>query len=284
VKNVSVVIPAFNRRDMLAQAVESVLAQDYIRNSEKKEIFELVVVDDGSNDGTRNMLQQYGTMVRCIAQNRAGVSAARNRGLKETSGRYVAFLDSDDLWAEDKLSIQMNYLSTFPDAAMCYTEEIWQRDGRVVNSGRRHRKHSGWMFERVLPLCLLSLSSALFRRDVFERIGTFDESLPACEDYDFGIRLAHSYPWHLINKPLIIKRGGHPDQLSGAFPAMDVFRIRALLKALDMDLSQGQRRSVRAMIVQKSRVLAQGFTKRNKQADAAYYQDLIQQFQMEEER
>ena len=269
---------------MLAQAVDSVLAQDYMRNSEKMDNVELVVVDDGSNDGTRDMLQQYGTMVRCISQKRAGVSAARNRGLKETSGRYVAFLDSDDLWAEDKLSIQMNYLTTFPDAAMCYTEETWQRDGRVVNSGLRHRKHSGWMFERVLPLCLLSLSSALFRRDVFERIGTFDESLPACEDYDFGIRLAHSYPWHLINKPLIIKRGGHPDQLSRAFPAMDVFRVRALLKALDMDLSQGQRRSVRAMIVQKSRVLAQGFTKRNKQADAAYYQDLIQQFQKEEER
>ncbi|MFH1944310.1 MAG: glycosyltransferase [Acidobacteriota bacterium] len=283
-KTVSVVIPTFNRRDMLAQAVDSVLAQDYVRNSGNRDGFELVVVDDGSNDGTWDMLQQYGTLIRCIRQSRGGVSAARNRGLKETSGRFVAFLDSDDLWTADKLSIQMNYMTTFPDAAMCYTEETWLRDGRVVNSGRRHRKHSGWIFNSVLPLCFLSLSSALFRRDVFERIGIFDEDLPACEDYDFGIRLAHSYPWHLINKPLIIKRGGHPDQLSRAFAAMDVFRIRALKKALDMDLSQKQRRCVRDVIVQKSRVLAQGFTKRNKQADAAYYRNLIQQFQIEEER
>jgi len=282
VKIVSVVIPTYNRRALLEQAVESVLAQD--TDGIPGEAVELVVVDDGSTDGTREMLQRYGTAVRCVTQNRSGVSAARNRGLKETSGRFVAFLDSDDLWMKDKLSIQLSFMKTFPDAVMCYTEEIWQRNGRVVNSGKRHRKESGWVFQHVLPLCLLSLSSALFRRDVFDRIGNFDEDLPACEDYDFGIRLAHSYPWHLIDKPLIIKRGGHSDQLSHAFPAMDVFRVRVLIKALGMDLSKDHRQHVEDLIVFKSRILAQGFIKRNKPEEAAYYRNLIQTYGKEEDR
>ena len=129
----------------------------------------------------------------------------------------------------------MSYMEAFPKAMICYTEEVWVRNGVFVNPRKKHKKHSGWIFEKVLPLCLLSLSSALFRREVFEVVGSFDESMPACEDYDLGIRLAHKFPIHLIDLPLIVKRGGHADQLSRQFWGMDRFRVYALEKALEMD-------------------------------------------------
>jgi GT2 family glycosyltransferase len=144
-----------------------------------------------------------------------------------------------------------------------------------VNPKKRHQKYSGWIFDKVLPLCLISLSSALFRREVFEEIGLFDEDFPVCEDYDFGIRLAYQYPVYFLTRPLIIKRGGHEDQLSRRYWGMDRFRIKALEKALAMGLLPHQRDLVRAEIIKKSQVLAKGFTKRGKTTEAEKYRKLI---------
>ncbi|MFQ6110097.1 MAG: glycosyltransferase family 2 protein, partial [Candidatus Aminicenantales bacterium] len=193
-------------------------------------------------------------------------------------------LDSDDLWRKDKIGVQMGFMKAFPDAKVCYTDEIWIRQGVFVNPRKKHRKYSGWIFDKVLPLCLISLSSALFRRDVFEEIGGFDEGLPACEDYDFGIRLARKYPVHFIPKPLIIKRGGHPDQLSRKYWGMDRFRIHALEKALQMDLTSEQERLVRQEIVRKSEIVAKGFMKRNRNAEARKYLTLIEKYKESEEK
>ena len=145
------------------------------------------------------------------------------------------------------------------------------RKGVFVNPKNRHRKYSGWIFDKVLPLCLLSLSSALFRREVFDEVGCFDESLPACEDYDLGIRLAHRYPIHFIDSFLITKRGGHADQLSKKYWGMDRFRVKALEKALLLDLTPHQQELVKREIVVKSRVLADGFEKRGKTEEANTY-------------
>jgi len=275
---ISVIIPTYNRAAQLSEAVESVLDQDYLKNKEQVSRFELLVVDDGSTDNTREIVSSFGDSLSYIYSEHRGVSATRNLGLLQARGEYVAFLDSDDLWKKDKLSIQMNYMKTFPHAVMCYTEETWIRNGRFVNPRHKHRKYSGMVFDKVLPLCLLSLSSALFRRGVFEEIGVFDEDLPACEDYDLGIRLAHKYPWHLISKPLILKRGGHSDQLSRQFHSMDVFRIRALEKALSLDLASEQKKQVYREIVIKSRVLVAGLKKRNKHEEMLYYQSLIDKY------
>jgi GT2 family glycosyltransferase len=172
----------------------------------------------------------------------------------------------------------MNYLKTFPMAVMCCTGEEWIRRGVFVNPRQKHRKHSGWIFDKVLPLCLLSLSSALFRRKVFEEIGSFDENLPACEDYDFGIRLAQRYPYHFIDRPLIIKRGGHPDQLSHKYDCMDAFRIYALDKALSLDLTPDQRSQVIQEIVIKCRILMNGFKKRKKNEEYEKYARLLTKY------
>lgn len=272
---ISIIIPTFNRASFLQEAIHSVFNQDYFCGREPRKTFELIIVDDGSTDGTGKIVEDFGDRLLYIRQRHRGVSAARNAGLDLVRGEYIAFLDSDDLWKAQKLSVQMSLMETLPRTQLCYTDEIWMRKGVFVNPKNRHRKYSGWIFDKVLPLCLLSLSSALFRRRVFEEIGRFDEDLPACEDYDLGIRLAHRYPIHFIDRALIIKRGGHGDQLSKKYWGMDRFRVRALEKALLLDLTPHQQELVKKEIVIKSRVLMEGFEKRGKIEEAGIYRSKI---------
>ncbi len=281
---ISVIIPTYNRADFLKEAVQSVLNQHYFRDQDKERRFEIIVVDDGSTDTTAEVVRSFACDISYVYQENRGVSAARNLGLQHARGDFIAFLDSDDLWKRGKIGIQMSLMNTVSHAMMCYTEEIWIRNGVFVNPKKRHRKYSGWIFDKVLPLCLISLSSALFRREVFEMIGSFDEDLPVCEDYDFGIRLAHRYAVHFLTRPLIVKRGGHADQLSQKYWGMDRFRIRALEKALSLDLSPGERDLVRREIVKKSRVLINGLSKRGKIAEADKYKKLIDAYSFRREK
>ena len=274
---ISVIIPAYNRASFLDEAIQSVLDQEYfVQNGSGS--FELLVIDDGSTDNTSEIVRSFGDKVNYHFQEHKGVSAARNLGLNLARGDYLCFLDSDDLWKKDKMSVQMSFMKTFPKAKVCYTEETWIRRGVFVNPKKKHQKYSGWIFDKVLPLCLISLSSALFRREVFVEIGKFDEELLACEDYDFGIRLAHKYPIYLLPKPLIIKRGGHSDQLSRKYRAMDGFRVKALEKALQLGLTSPQEKLVRQEIVKKCQILVNGYEKRNNRAEARKYLSLIDKY------
>ncbi|NIM59390.1 MAG: glycosyltransferase [Candidatus Aminicenantes bacterium] len=274
---ISVIIPTYNRASFLDEAIRSVLSQNYFVRSSSGS-FEFLVIDDGSTDNTQEIVKSYGKKMKYHLQKHKGVSAARNLGLDLAQGDYIAFLDSDDLWKKDKISVQMSFMKAFPKAMVCYTEEIWMRRGVFVNPQKKHRKYSGWIFDRVLPLCLISLSSALFRREVFEEIGKFDEELLACEDYDFSIRLALKYPVYFLPKPLIIKRGGHPDQLSRKYWGMDRFRVKALEKLLHLQLTPQQEELVRQEIVRKCRILASGFEKRKNNTEAQKYLSLIDKY------
>lgn len=264
---VSVIIPTYNRAFCLEEAIQSVLDQVYfVRNGASS--FELLVVDDGSTDNTRDVVRSFGKSVKYHFQPNRGVSAARNKGLDLAQGDYIAFLDSDDLWEKEKIGSQLSFMKAFPEAKVCYTEETWIRRGAFVNPQKKHKKHSGWIFDKVLPLCLLSLSSALFRKEIFEEIGRFDEELPACEDYDLGVRVAAKYPVYLLPRALIIKRGGHADQLSRKYWGMDRFRVMALEKCLRLDLTNPQKMLVRQELVRKYQILAKGYEKRNRLEEA----------------
>lgn len=264
---VSVIIPTYNRGWIIKEAIDSVLAQDYGD-------FELIVVDDGSTDNTDDILNSYRGDIIVFRQENQGVSAARNRGLAEASGRFIAFLDSDDLWLPQKLSLQVEFFSKNPDAQICQTEETWIRKGVRVNPKKRHKKPWGMIFEASLALCLVSPSAVMIRRSLFEKVGGFDETLPACEDYDLWLRISCRYPVYLIETPLIIKRGGHNDQLS-ASSGLDKFRIKSLNKIIESGLlSKTQYEAAVKTLKQKCMIYTAGCRKRGREDEALYYMSL----------
>ena len=277
---VSVIIPTYNRACFLEDAVNSVLSQKY-------RDLELIVVDDGSTDHTQRVLSSYSNCLTYLFQEHRGVSAARNRGIAHARGDYLAFLDSDDLWLPDKLSLQMEFLQQHPKARICYTEEIWIRRGVRVNPMKKHRKYSGMIFEHCLPLCIVSPSSVVIVRSLLEEVGGFDEQMEACEDYDLWLRIASRYPLYLIDTPLIVKRGGHKDQLSHTINGQDRFRIKALVKLLEGDgLTFGQRGQVLKELKRKCEIYGGGCIKRGKLKEGREILALADRFrvQREEER
>lgn len=268
---VSVIIPTYNRWPWIREAIDSVLTQGYKR-------FELIVVDDGSTDGTAKRLSEFGSHLRLIQQPQRGVSAARNRGEAAARGRYLAFLDSDDLWLPKKLEMQVAFMEEHPEVQICQTEEIWIRNGRRVNPKLKHQKPSGDIFRRSLELCLVSPSAVMMRRELFNRLGGFDETLPVCEDYDLWLRIAVEDSVPLISHPLVVKRGGHGDQLSRSVSSMDRYRVRALQKLLRTDLGGEKRRWAIETLQRKISILSQGARKRGKTEEAVAYESVLNEF------
>ena len=261
---VSVIITTFNRAAMVTEAVESVLAQEMTD-------FELIVVDDGSTDETEERLSIFGSRLKYYQQENAGVSAARNRGLEFSTAPLVAFLDSDDLWLPSKLHLQHNYMMEHPEVHICQTEEIWWRNNRQVNPKKHHRKPSGDIFRRSLHLCLVSPSAVMLKASLLEKVGYFDEDLPAAEDYDLWLRVSVEYPVPLLPHPLVIKRGGHSDQLS-ARSGIDRYRIKALEKLLKSGrLSTDQYRWAWRVLRRKCEIYGQGCLKRGRVQEGERY-------------
>lgn len=265
---VSVIIPTYNRWPMVGEAVESVLAQSY-------QAWELIVVDDGSNDGTSKHLAQYGASLRHVSRQRSGVAAARNHGVSIARGRYVAFLDSDDLWMAKKLAIQMAFMEQHPEVQICQTEEIWVRRGVRVNPKAKHAKPSGDIFRRSLDLCLVSPSAVMMTKQLFTQFGGFDESFPVCEDYDLWLRIGVDCLVPLIPMPLVVKRGGHRDQLSHAMWGMDRYRVQSLRKLLGNGLSGAKREWAIETLKRKISVLCQGARKRGKEYEATAFEGIL---------
>jgi len=256
--------------------VESVLAQSF-------RDFEFIVVDDGSSDETAEKIQALGWEIRIIVQSRRGVSAARNYGARLARGRYLAFLDSDDLWLREKLTVQTAFMETHPEIQICQTEEIWLRRGVRVNPKAKHSKPSGDIFRASLERCLVSPSAVMLTKDLFDEMGGFDESLAVCEDYDLWLRVAVDRPIPLIGAPLVIKRGGHADQLSHSLWGMDRYRVAALQKLLRAGVSGEKRAWVVDALKRKIAVLAQGARKRGKEAQARAYEAVLGEFVQERE-
>ncbi|MBP1749623.1 MAG: glycosyl transferase, family [Deltaproteobacteria bacterium] len=262
---VSVIITTFNRRHFLQDAFQSVAAQDYKDR-------EIIIVDDGSTDDTCDHASLF--PARYIGKKNGGISSARNAGLNAAQGEYIAFLDVDDLWKKRKLATQLEVMEE-TGVLLSYTDEIWLRNGKRLNQKLRHRKYSGMIFEHCLPLCIISPSSAVIHRSVFDNVGIFDESLPVCEDYDMWLRITSRYPVLFIEKPLIIKQGGHTDQLSRAYDGMDRFRIASIAQILDSGKLDPDcaAKAVREL-AEKCRIYAGGALKRGRKDEADHYFNL----------
>ena len=266
---VSVIIPTFNRCGKVVRAIQSAVEQTFIDR-------EIIVVDDGSTDATQNTVDQFPDPIKFIAHSsNLGVSAARNTGIRHSNSPYIAFLDSDDYWLPEKLKVQIEFLETHTNVQVCQTEELWIRNGRRVNPMKKHIKPSGNIFEPSLKLCLVSPSAVMIRRSLLDEVGLFDENLPACEDYDLWLRIACRHPVHLIDQPLIIKEGGHPDQLSARYKGMDRFRIKALVKLIKSGmLNEEQLNATKDELELKCRIYGNGCIKRGKQEEGERYLQL----------
>jgi len=273
---VSVIIPTFNRAKKAARAISSVLYQGFTD-------YEIIVVDDGSTDETKNAMRQFGEKIRYIDHpSNCGVSAARNTGIRKSGSPFIAFLDSDDYWLPGKLEAQTAFFRTHPEAMICQTEELWIRNGRYANPKRKHLKPSGDVFEPSLRLCLISPSAVMLRRGLLEEVGLFDEGLPACEDYDLWLRIACRHPVHLIRESLIVKEGGHPDQLSSLYKGMDRFRIQALVKLVEGGmLSDKQLRATLDELFLKCQIYGKGCIKRGKRHEGDFYLRLPERISQE---
>ena len=261
---ISVIIPTFNRAWTLKRAVDSALVQDYPHR-------EIIVVDDGSTDGTRDLLAGYRDKIRVLVQENKGVSAARNLGIQESRGSFIALLDSDDAWETNKLSCQAAFFQSKPGAMICQTEEIWIRNGKRVNPKKKHKKPSGMIFEPSLKLCLVSPSAVMIRKQLFGQKGMFNEGFPVCEDYDLWLRISHDTPVYLIDTPLTVKTGGHGDQLSAAH-SQDKYRIQSIQNLIESNvLSPNQEQAALNVFKEKCRIFANGCMKRGREKEGAYY-------------
>jgi len=255
-KDITAIIPTFNRPEKTLRAIESILNQT-------QPVDEILVVDDASKKHFECKRDPKPTKVKVLRHDRnMGVSCARNTGIKEASNDWLAFLDSDDEWDPVKIEKQTQDQKNNTDTLFFYTEENWLRNGKVVRKKKHQKKHAGWIFEECLKQCFIGASTLLVHKSVFDEVGFFDTELTVCEDYDFWIRASHKYKVHFNEEALIDKYGGHEDQLSTKYFAMDYYRLLSLVKVYKiLDLSENESSYVKEHIGTKYKILKSGAEK-----------------------
>lgn len=255
---ISVVIPTFNRINTLQRALDSVINQTY-------KPAEIIVVDNGSSDGTLKFLREQYPKITILTENKIGVSSARNKGIKKSINQWIALLDSDDAWHPRKLEIQTSMLdSALKEYNLIHTDEVWFRNNKHINQMKKHKKQGGYIFERCLSLCCISPSSVLFKKNILDKVGLFDESLPVCEDYDMWLKICSSEEVLFAQDKLTYKYGGHKDQLSKSYWGMDRFRIKSIENIIkNFDLTYKQKKQAKKELIKKLKIIINGAFKRN---------------------
>ena len=255
---ISVVIPTLNRINTLQRALDSVINQTY-------KPAEIIVVDNGSSDGTLKFLREQYPKITTLTENKVGVSSARNKGIKKSINQWIALLDSDDAWHPRKLEIQTSMLdSALKEYNLIHTDEVWFRNNKHINQMKKHKKQGGYIFERCLSLCCISPSSVLFKKNILDKVGLFDESLPVCEDYDMWLKICSSEEVLFAQDKLTYKYGGHKDQLSKSYWGMDRFRIKSIENIIkNFDLTNKQKKQAKKELIKKLKIIINGAFKRN---------------------
>ena len=266
--NISVVIPSYNRKDFLKRSIDSAINQT-------KKPLEIIVVDDGSTDGTEAMIKSDYDFVKFIKQKNKGVSAARNIGIKVSIGEWICFLDSDDEWKKDKLEKQINAMKSNPGYKFFHSNEIWIKNGLRINQKKKHKKYGGDIFDKCLDMCRISPSSVMIDKTVFDEVGNFNEYLVVCEDYELWLRICDKYRVFFIDEPLIIKYGGHQGQLSYSIKSIENHRIKALEYLMLENLNRKNKRHAIQMLLSKLNIYLKGLVKRKKNDEIAVYEEKI---------
>ena len=266
--NISVVIPSYNRKEFLKRSIDSAINQT-------KKPFEIIVVDDGSTDGTETMIKSDYDFVKFIKQKNKGVSAARNIGIEVSIGEWICFLDSDDEWKKDKLEKQIIAMESNPCYKFFHSNEIWIKNGIRINQKKKHKKYGGDIFDKCLDMCRISPSSVMIDKTVFDEVGNFNENLVVCEDYELWLRICDKYRVFFIDEPLIIKYGGHQGQLSYSIESIENHRIKALEHLILGNLNRKNKRHAIQMLLSKLNIYLKGLVKRRKSDEIAVYEEKI---------
>lgn len=200
---VSVIIPAYNSEKYIVGAISSILAQTY-KN------LEIIIVDDGSTDSTARVVKdkinakRYPLSAKYIHQKNGGPSAARNRGIRESKGEYIAFLDSDDIWLPEKIERQVNYCIDNSQCGLIYTGyDTCDENGIIVSKFIKKEVSKKEILKNLyLKNVISTASTVMVRRECFDRVGYFDEALKVAEDWDMWIRILNLYDFYYINESL----------------------------------------------------------------------------------
>ena len=276
IEEISVIIPTYNRCDLLKRAINSVIKQTITPK-------EIIIVDNSSTDQTYQMVSSLFPEINYFIEKKRGVSAARNKGILESKSKWIAFLDSDDAWKPTKLEKQMEYSLFNQDKyRIIHTDETWYRNKKFLNQLKKHKKSGGNIFKNSLQLCCISPSSVVLKKQIFDDYGLFDENLEVCEDYDMWIRITSKEEVGFLDSPLVLKYGGHSDQLSKKFWGMDRFRIKSLEKNLKNEhFSKSQKINVLDTLIEKLTIVSDGALKRGNKEIFKKYNDKLQDWSIE---
>ncbi|MCB0357906.1 MAG: glycosyltransferase [Bdellovibrionales bacterium] len=272
---VSIVIPTYNRSHYLKRAIDSIRNQTHPH-------WELIIVDDGSTDNSCTIVKSYNDeRIKLLTRTfNLGVSSARNWGIKMAQYEWVALLDSDDEWLPQKLEKQLDYVQLHPQIYFVHCDEIWIRHDKRVNPHKKHQKHGGRIYSYCLPLCCVSPSASLLHKKILHDVGLFNEDYPVCEDYDLWLRIFSRYDAGYIDRPLLKKYGGHQDQLSHRFFAMDYWRVKSLtqiLKNHQQYLSQDEIDLTKVTLHKKAQILINGYEKHKNYKHLEHIKNLLSQ-------
>lgn len=256
----SVIVPTYNRANYVTEAIESILSQSF-------QDHEIIVVDDGSTDNTKDVLARYEGRIRYIYQANSGVSAARNAGIRHAQGEWLAFLDSDDIWLPDYLACQMEQINRNTAAVMCMTNFLrFKANGAVIDlfeyysiDSPKGTKADTWIIERPLAFIIQKgmghLPTTVFKRENFAKAGPFNETITFCEDFQAVLKMCLQGPLSICNRPLAhtIRRHESIDNLTSLWTSNHLY-CRNVMSAIYEDilsqvhLTERERRVVSVML------------------------------------
>jgi glycosyltransferase involved in cell wall biosynthesis len=254
---ISIILPTLNRSWCIERCLNSIFSQTF-------HDWDLWLIDDGSEDETAKIIEPYlkDQRLRYHYQNHSGVSRARNTGIKLSDSNLICLIDSDDLWLPKKLEKQLLFHKQW-HSPISQCKEIWIRNGIRVNPPKHLEKKNGDLFEESLKICAITPSSVMLEREILNKYGLFDENFMTCEDYDLWLRITPNHQVGLLDEALLIRHGGHQDQLSSRYPLMDWYRIQSLAKLLmESQIRPDQIELAKKTFIQKCKILHDGAIKR----------------------
>lgn len=260
---------------MVLKAIESVKTQTYTP-------FEIIIIDDGSTDGTSTLFPISGVFYFKV-EHCGFPGKVRNIGVEKSTGDYIAFLDSDDIWHKEKLEKQTVFINSKPKCQLLHTKEKWIMNSKVISQKKRKHNRSGNVFLDSLQGCILGPSTVLMKRALYEQFGGFNETIEVGEDYDLWLRITDREEIDYIDDELITKNAGHGDQLSFKYGFIEPFKIDVLENLIQTHSFREEnfKQVVRALLL-KYDIVINGCLKRSNEKEALLYQNRRKQYFREE--